>query len=157
MGKITSDLWKVCLRADPPLQENRRKSLQHVLNLRKVSLNIEKFTWRHDNIVSDKYSLKNKMLNNWSLNLYVHIQGVPQKNVKVFAWSLWLILVGSSPELLGAVFGTSCLVINQYYLKNNKEHENFEFLYLLFSWKSKMFCDKNLNLNIKKNYLQFLS
>ena len=50
-GKTTSDLCKVCLRADPPLQGSRRETLQHVLNSCKVSLNLGKFTWRHDNIV----------------------------------------------------------------------------------------------------------
>ena len=50
-GKTTSDLCKVCLQADPPLQGSRRETLQHVLNSCKVSLNLGKFTWRHDNIV----------------------------------------------------------------------------------------------------------
>ena len=50
-GKTSSDLCKARLRADPPLQGSRRETLQHVLNLCKVSLNLGKFTWRHDNTV----------------------------------------------------------------------------------------------------------
>ena len=50
-GKVTSDLCKLCLKVDPPLQGRRRETLHHILNYCNVSLNQGRFTWRHDNIL----------------------------------------------------------------------------------------------------------
>ena len=50
-GKSTSDLCKLCLNADPPLQGQKRETLQHSLNSCSTALKQGRFTWRHDNII----------------------------------------------------------------------------------------------------------
>ena len=50
-GKTTSDLCTLCLGANQDLQGRRKETTHHILNGCKVSLDQQRYTWRHDNIL----------------------------------------------------------------------------------------------------------
>ena len=51
MGKLTSDLCKLWLDANQDLQARRKETTHHIMNGCKDSLNQQRYTWRHDNIL----------------------------------------------------------------------------------------------------------
>ena len=64
-GKTTSDLYKLCLDANQDLRGNRKETT-HPLNGFKASLNQQRYTWGHDNIL--KYICENVDGEKYQLN-----------------------------------------------------------------------------------------
>ena len=56
-GKTTSDLCTLCLGANQDLQGRRKETTHHILNGCKVSLDQQRYTWRHDNFLKFKLNV----------------------------------------------------------------------------------------------------
>ena len=74
-GKTTSDLCKLCLDANQDLQGRRKETTHHILNGCKVSLNQQRYTWRHDNIL--KYICENVDSEKYQLNADIDGYSLP--------------------------------------------------------------------------------
>ena len=74
-GKTTSDLCKLCLDATQDLQGRRKETTHHILNGCKVSLNQQRYTWRHDNIL--RYTCENVDSEKYQLNADIDEYSLP--------------------------------------------------------------------------------